>query len=187
MNLMPIILSDSYSENTLLNEKIDIIRTSLKENKIRITEKFTPFNETLYFYNALPYIPENRDVLKKANNICTMYVNWKKLEFTGISTTDIINKKLLKKQFGWNISIVDKDHTRNNYKNKQDYWVIFDSYNIADKYLKAFNNMFRTAIEQDAIDEYKKFKINPLKYPLTYDKLIPNAYELYDEIDKGLI
>lgn len=45
--------------------------------------------------------------------------------------------------------------------------------------------MFRTAIEQDAIDEYKHFKQNPMKRPLTYDKLIDNAYDLYDLVDRG--
>ena len=47
-----------------------------------------------------------------------------------------------------------------------------------------FNKMFYTEIELDTIDEYKKFVKSPDKRVLSFDQIVPNAYELYDEIDK---
>ena len=93
----------------------------------------------------------------------------------------------LKPQYGFCISIVDKDYTRNNFKNREFVWVVFDSEKTALKNMRLFNKMFRTAIEQNAIDEYKRFKQNPMKRPLTYDKLVDNAYDLYDMVDRGEI
>ena len=33
--------------------------------------------------------------------------------------------------------------------------------------------------------EYKKFKQNPDKRILSFDKLVDNAYDLYEQVDKG--
>ena len=51
--------------------------------------------------------------------------------------------------------------------------------------MELFNKLFMTAIEQDCVDEYKKFKLNPDKRVLSFDKQIDNAYELYELVDKG--
>jgi len=40
-----------------------------------------------------------------------------------------------------------------------------------------------TAMELDCIEEYKRFKENPEKRPLTFDMLCSNAYELYEQVD----
>lgn len=114
-----------------------------------------------------------------------MRVNWKKKTFEGMSTNEIANQ--LKEQYGWNITTVDADHTRNKYKNKTDAWVVFDTKEEAERNMKLFNSMFITAIELDAIEEYKRFKENPAKRPLTFDKLVENAYELYEAVDQGEI
>ena len=42
-----------------------------------------------------------------------------------------------------------------------------------------------TAIEQDCVEEYRKFKQNPDKRILSFDKLVDNAYDLYEQVDKG--
>ena len=90
-------------------------------------------------------------------------------------------------QYGWNVITVDKEHTRNNYQNKETCWCVFNKKEKALVALKIFNSMFRTAIEQDCIDEYKKFKQNPAKRVLTFNALIPNAYDLYDLVDQDLV
>ena len=51
--------------------------------------------------------------------------------------------------------------------------------------MKVFKSMFMTAIEQDCVEEYKKFKQNPDKRILSFDKLVDNAYDLYEQVDKG--
>ena len=84
------------------------------------------------------------------------------LKILKISTIDNINNANteLKDQWGWTIVTVDAEHQRNKYKNKSTAWVIFDTEEKAKTYMNLFNKMFITAIEWDAIEEYKKFKKN---------------------------
>lgn len=187
MNLQYIILNNKKSDNNIrLNSILENAADFIKENKIKFTEKKIMLGEMGYYHNALPIIPESRDLLNKTQDIVKIRVNWKKKDFDGMTIKQICDNEL-KLQYGFSISIVDKGYSRNNFKNKETVWVVFDSLNSASKHLTAFNKMFRTAIEQNAIDEYKHFKQNPMKRPLTYDKLIDNAYELYDAIDNGEI
>lgn len=187
MNLQFMLLNNKKTEDDeKLNAFLEILAEDIKKNKIRFSEKKVMLGDMGYYQNALPIIPESRDVLKKASDICNIQVNWKKKDF-GDMTIAEISKNELKQQYGFCISVVDKDYTRNNYKNKEFLWIVFDTENSARKYLAIFNRMFRTAIEQNAIDEYKRFKQNPMKRPLTYDRLVDNAYDLYDMIDRGEI
>jgi len=186
MNLQYMLLNNKKTEN---DEKMNIflenVAEDIKKLKIRFSEKKVMLGDMGYYQNALPVIPESRDVLKKASSICSIRINWKKEDFGDMSTTEIYDQ--LKQQYGFCVSIVDKDYTRNNYKNKESIWIVFDSEKAAEKNLQIFNRMFRTAIEQNAIDEYKRFKQNPMKRPLTYDRLVDNAYDLYDMVDRGEI
>lgn len=184
MNLQYLLLNDKKTiDDVFLNKALDRAADFIKNNKVKFTDKKTMLGEMGYYHNALPIIPDSRDLLVKPNGIVNMRVNWKKEDF-GDKTTDEICQEL-KLQYGFNVSIVDKGYTRNNFKNKETVWVVFDTLASAEKNLAAFNKMFRTAIEQDAIDEYKRFKQNPKKRPLTYDKLVANAYDLYDLVDQG--
>lgn len=184
MNLQYLLLSDKKTaDNKKLNNSLQELAYEIKKSKIKFSDKKTVFGDIQYYNNCLPIISETRDLLKKPNNICKIYVNWKKQDFDNMSTLGM--SLLLKEQYGFCISIVDSGYTRNNFKNKESAWVVFNSEYAADKAMKLFNKMFRTAIEQNAIDEYKKFKQNPMKRPLTYDKLVDNAYELYDLVDNG--
>lgn len=185
MNLQFLLLNDKKTNNEKLNVLLDSVANELKSVKVKFSEKKVMLGDTGYYHNALPIIPESRDVLKKASNICKIKVNWKKEPFEGLTSFEISD--LLKQQYGFCVSVVDKEYTRNNFKNKESFWVVFDSEKIAERNMRLFNRMFRTAIEQDAIDEYKRFKQNPMKRPLTYDKLVDNAYELYDMVDRGEI
>ena len=92
--------------------------------------------------------------------------------------------KRLPEHWGWSISVVDGNYKRNKYKNKTDMWVVFDTEEKAEEAIKLFNKMFYTEIELDTIDEYKKFIKSPEKRVLSFDQIVPNAYELYDEVDK---
>ncbi len=185
MNFQYLLLNDKKTSNAKLNAILKNTADIIKEKRIKFTDKKVILGDIGYYCNALPIIPESRDILKKATDICTMRVNWRKKAFEGMSADEIA--KELKLQYGFCITIVDKDHTRNNYKNKECVWVVFDSELTALRNLNIFNSMFRTAAEQNAIDEYKRFKQNPMKRPLTYDKVIDNAYELYDLVDSGEI
>jgi len=183
MNLQYLLLNDKKTNNEKLNSFLEGVAELLKRSKVKFSDKKVMLGDTGYYHNCLPIVPESRDLLKKANNVCRMYVNWKREQFPDMTTQEICD--ILKPQYGFNISVVDKDYTRNNYKNKESFWVVFDSEKLAKKNMELFNKMFRTAIEQNAIDEYKRFKQNPMKRPLTYDKLVDNAYELYDMVDRG--
>lgn len=185
MNFQFLLLNDKKTDNTKLNNYLDKVAEEIKSTKIKLSDKKVMLGDMGYYHNCLPIIPESRDLLKKASNICPMRVNWKKEAFEGLTSNEIYD--LLKPQYGFCISIVDKDYTRNNFKNREFAWIVFDSEKAAEKNMKLFNKMFRTAIEQNAIDEYKRFKQNPMKRPLTYDKLVDNAYELYDMVDRGEI
>ena len=185
MNFQFLLLNDKKTDNTKLNNYLDKVAEEIKSTKIKLSDKKVMLGDMGYYHNCLPIIPESRDLLKKASNICLMRVNWKKEAFEGLTSNEIYD--LLKPQYGFCISIVDKDYTRNNFKNREFAWIVFDSEKAAEKNMKLFNKMFRTAIEQNAIDEYKRFKQNPMKRPLTYDKLVDNAYELYDMVDRGEI
>lgn len=186
MNLQCLLVNNKKTENnTRLNNTLQELADEIKANKIKLSEKKTILGDMSYYRNCLPIIPETRDLLKKPTNICKMYVNWKKEDLSGYDLSRIVYPFPLKEQFGFCIDIVDTGYTRNNFKNKESAWIVFDSENSAIKNLRIFNKMFRTAIEQNAIDEYKKFKQNPMKRPLTYDKLVDNAYELYDLVDRG--
>lgn len=184
MNLQYLVLANKKTENnTKLNESLQDLANDIKENKIKISDKKVVLGDMSYYRNCLPIVPETRDLLKKPVNICDIRINWKKEDFKDLDTKTIFEQ--LKPQYGFCIDMVDVGYTRNNFKNKESAWVVFDSKNSAEKNLRVFNKMFRTAIEQNAIDEYKKFKQNPMKRPLTYDKLVDNAYELYDLVDRG--
>ena len=185
MNFQFLLLNDKKTDNAKLNGYLDKVAEEIKSTKIKLSDKKVMLGDMGYYHNCLPIIPESRDLLKKASNICPIRVNWKKEAFEGLTSNEIYS--LLKPQYGFCISIVDKDYTRNNYKNREFAWIVFDSEKSAEKNMRLFNKMFRTAIEQNAIDEYKRFKQNPMKRPLTYDKLVDNAYELYDMVDRGEI
>jgi hypothetical protein len=177
---------DMTCSDEKINKRLDTIRERIKKEKIKTTSKFTQSQDVKYYLNTLPNIPESRDVLIKPSTICTIYVNWKHLPFTNMSCQQILDKGLMKMQYGWNVSIVDKEHTRNSWSDKEIVWAIFDSEQSALKHRSVFNSMFITALERDAVDEYKKFKHSPLKRPLTFDKIIgEGAYELYKQVDNG--
>ena len=74
---------------------------------------------------------------------------------------------------------------RNKYKNKSTVWVVFDTEKKAKQAMEVFNSMFITAMEQDTVDEYKRFKESPEKRILSFDKILPTAYDLYEAVDKG--
>ena len=183
MNLMYFVLSDEKfsCKNKKIANKIESLKEKFKKTKIKISDKFTKLNNTFYYNNCLPYMSKDRDVLKKPTELCKIYVNWKKKPLNGMTTEEIIST--LKPQWGWTISTVDAEHTRNKFKNKNDLWVVFDSEAKAKEAMQTFNSLFITAIELDAIEEYKRFKENPEKRPLTFDKLVPNYAELYDAVD----
>lgn len=187
MNLMYAALSPSTftCKNKKINAKVLILKEKLKAKKIKISEKAIKLGNTSYYQNALPYISKTRDVLKKPNGVCLMRVNLKKKDFTGKSTDEIMQE--LKPVWGWNVTLVDEEHTRNKFQNKENIWAIFDTEQEALENMAIFNSFFITAIELDAIEEYKRFKENPAKRPLTFDQIIDNAYELYDEVDKGIM
>lgn len=187
MNYMSVVMSDVKVKNDILNKKIEGIRVSLKKNKIKITEKYKKVGNQVYYRNAIPYISNMRDVLTKPQVICKIRVNWTKKSFKGLTSKEILGNDMMKAQYGWIIDIVDSDHSRNNYKNKETVWVVFDTEEKAKKAMEVFNEMFLTAIEQDCIEEYKNFKKNPMKRPLTFDKVLgkEQAYPLYELVDKG--
>lgn len=185
MNYMSIILGerDVPKNNKRLSDSVEKLKQSIKKAKVKIDNKFVKLGDTLYYDNCLPYIPATRDVLKKPDGVCPIKVNWKKKSFEGMTTDEIC--KILKPQWGWCVAVVDEDHTRNKFKNKTIAWIVFDTEAEAKNTMTLFNKMFFTAIEKDTVDEYKKFKQNPEKRVLSFDKLVPNAYELYDQVDKG--
>lgn len=199
MNLQYLILEDKATDNEKLNLILNSIAKEIKDKKIKFAAEDKDQNNSknlnkdkrvilgggVYYKNVLPRIPATRDLYKKPTDIVNIRVNWKQESFEGLSSDDICFR--LPMQYGFCITIVDAGYKRNNYKNSESVWVVFDNKNTAIKHMKVFNKMFRTAIEQDCIDEYKKFKHNIMKRPLTYDKLVPNAYELYDLVDKGEI
>ena len=189
MNYMSVVMSDVKVKNDNLNKKIERIRVNLKKNKIKITEKYKKVGDQVYYRNAIPYVSNMRDVLNKPQKICKILVNWGKKTFRGMTVKDILNSETIKSQYGWIVDIVDSDHSRNNYKNKETVWVVFDTEEKAKKAMEIFNEMFLTAIEQDCIEEYKNFKKNPMKRPLTFDKVLgkEQAYPLYELVDKGEI
>ena len=184
MNLMYFVLSSAKftNKNNKLVTKVELLRENLKKEKFKVTDKFTKLGDTYYYNNAIPNITKERDVLVKPNSICNIRVNWKKKPFTGLSTSEAYEQ--LKQQYGWCVTTVDAEHTRNKYKNKTIAWVIFDTESEAKRNMSIFNSMFITAIEWDAIEEYRRFKQNPSKRPLTFDQLVENYAELYDMVDK---
>lgn len=185
MNLMYVIVNNlEYTgKNKAIKARVENLQTRLKKQKIKISDKNVLIGETHYYNNVLPFIAKERDVLIKPEDSCKIRVNWKKKSFAGMTTDQIVNE--LKEQWGWGVTVVDADHTRNKYKNRSDYWVIFDTKEEAENMRKLFNSMFLTAIEQDCIEEYKRFKENPEKRILSFDKLVSNAYDLYEAVDKG--
>jgi len=185
MNFQFLLLNDKKTDNGKINTYLEKVAEVLKSSKVKFSDKKTVLGDIGYYNNCLPIIPESRDLLKKASGLCQIRINWKKKDFGDMSVDEICNE--LKLQYGFCVSIVDKDYTRNNYKNREFVWIVFDTEKAAAKNLVLFNKMFRTAIEQNAIDEYKRFKQNPMKRPLTYDKLVDNAYDLYDMVDNGEI
>lgn len=187
MNLMSFVLStEEYNiKNKNIVRRIDKAKKAVKDEKLKIKKLSKKIGDVFYCDNYLPLISEDRDILKKSTDICSIRVNWKNLSFENMTTDEIV--KELKPQFAFNITIVDREHTRNKFKNKSVCWVVFDTKEQAKKALQIFNSMFITAIELDCIEEYKRFKLNPEKKPLTFDKLVENAYELYEQVDKGEI
>lgn len=183
MNLMYIVTSniEFSTKNKKLITRIENIKKKFEASKVKVSDNVIRLGDGLYYDNALPYISKDRDVLKKPHDICKIRVNWKKKTFKNMSTEEIINS--LKEQYAWNVTVVDAEHTRNKYKNKNEIWVVFDTEEKAKKAMDIFNSLFITAIELDCIEEYKRFKENPEKRPLTFDKLVPNYAELYDAVD----
>lgn len=185
MNLMYYVFNDEVlkTKDTYFKNQINILKEKVIKEKIKLAKKYKKIKSSLYYLNGLPLIDKSRDVLNKSFEVCKIRVNWKDVTITDPAKID----KILPEQYGWNISVVDKEHTRNNYQNKEVYWVVFDKKEKAEKALKDFNMMFRTAIEQDCIDEYKHYKQNPSKRILTFNNIISNAYDLYDMVDQGLV
>lgn len=186
MNLMYLALNpDSKLKDEKYNAKLQAVKDLLKKSKIKISDKYTKVGNTLYYKNCLPMIEETRDLLTKPTAPCKIRVNWKGEKFTGMSTSEIVKK--LPEYWGWVISVVDADYKRNKYKNKSDMWVVFKTEQECREAQSLFNKMFYTEIELDTIDEYKKFIKNPEKRILSFDQIVPNAYELYDEVDKNTL
>jgi hypothetical protein len=185
MNLMYYVFNDETLEtdDKYFINQLNILKEKASKGKIKVAKKYKKIRNSLYFLNGLPLIDKTRDVLSKSFKVCKMRINWKDI---AIDDPAKINE-LLPEQYGWNISVVDKEHTRNNYQNKETYWIVFDKKEKAEQALEDFNMMFRTAIEQDCIDEYKHYKQNPAKRILTFNNIIHNAYDLYDLVDKGLV
>lgn len=181
MNLMQDVISNTESviKNKHILERIESLKSTLKKNNVKITKTAVLLGDTYYYANGLPFISEARDVLRKPNMVCKVFVNWK--------NKSQITPSELKAQWGWTITTVDAEHQRNKYKNKSILWAVFDTEEKAKLCMNLFNKMFITAIEWDTIEEYKKFKKNPEKRPLTFDKIInkEDAYRLYDEVDQG--
>ena len=183
MNLMHTVLSSPTatvkSKKYGARERVTKGRELLNKYKIKISDEYIKLGETPYFHNCLPRIVKTRDVLKKPLQVCKMRVNWKRKVCTSEEYMS------LKEQYGWTAVIVDSEHTRNKYKNKSTIWVIFDSEKKAQQAMELFNTLFITAMEQDTVDEYKRFRENPDKRVLSFDKILPTAYDLYEAVDKG--
>lgn len=183
MNLMYLALNpNSKLKDDKYNAKLQFVKELVKKSKIKISDRYQKVNNTVYYKNCLPLIGENRDLLTKPTGCCSIRINWKNENFNGLSTSEIIDR--LPEFWGWCISIVDANYKRNKYKNKSDVWVVFDDKEKADEAMALFNKMFYTEIELDTIDEYKKFIKSPEKRVLSFDQIVPNAYELYNEVDK---
>lgn len=186
MNFMTIILNEKVltAKNKKIASKLDVVKDIVKKEKLKISKTIKKIGNSMYCLNAMPYISADRDVLKKPDEVCSIRINWKQKTFEGMTTDQIMNE--LKPQWCWYTTVVDEEHTRNKFKNKDIICAVFDSKEEAEKSLNAFNAMFLTAIEQDCIEEYKRFKQNPDKRPLTFDKIIgQRAYELYEQVDNG--
>ena len=185
MNLMYYVFTDEHLETSdkYFKEQLKILKKKVEDDKIKLAKNYKQIKNCQYYLNGLPLIDKCRDVLSKSFVVCKLRINWKDLKITDTSKID----ELLPEQYGFTVTTVDKEHTRNNYQNKEVCWVVFDKKEKAEKALADFNSMFRTAIEQDCIDEYKHYKQNPAKRILTFNNIISNAYELYDMVDQGLI
>jgi len=186
MNLMYLALNpESKIKDEKYNKKLQAVKELLKKSKIKISEKYHKVGTTLYYKNCLPLIKETRDLLTKPTGICKIRVNWKNEKFSGLSTDEIVEK--LPEFWGWCISVVDANYKRNKYKNKSDMWIVFSKEEQAQEAIELFNKMFYTEIELDTIEEYKRFIKSPEKRVLSFDQIVPNAYELYDEVDKNTL
>ena len=188
MNFMTVMLEERKLDSKFKKfaKKLEILKEKVKKEHVKIAKDLKKIGNSMYCLNAIPYISKERDVLKKPEEIVSIRINWKKKSFEGMTTDQIMNE--LKQQWCWYVVVVDEEHTRNKYKNKDTICVVFDTQEKAEKARRLFNKMFLTAIEQDCIEEYKHFRLNPDKRPLTFDKIIgKRAYELYDMIDKGEI
>jgi hypothetical protein len=186
MNLMSVVLEErklTGKDAKKFGAKVEELKNIVKKEKIKISQTIKKIGNSMYCVNALPYIASSRDVLKKPDSICSIRVNWKKKSFAGLTTEQMI--KELKEQWCWYTSIVDEEHSRNKFKNKDIICVVFDTKEEAEKNMEVFKKMFMTAIEQDCVEEYKKFKQNPDKRILSFDKLVDNAYDLYEQVDNG--
>ena len=185
MNLMDAVINnlEYCGKNKTIKEKVTNLQKRIKKEKAKFSDKNVLLGNMHYYNNCLPIVNKDRDVLRKPEDSCKVYVNWKKKPFTGLSTSEVMAN--LKEQWGWSVTTVDANHTRNNFKNKEELYVVFDTFEEAEKMRKLFNAMFITAIELDCIEEYKRFKENPEKRILSFDKLVSNAYELYEDVDNG--
>ena len=186
MNFMSVILEEkklTAKDSKKFGSKIENLKATIKKEKIKISKTIKKIGNSMYCVNALPYIASTRDVLKKPDIICSIRVNWKKKSYAEMTMDQIVED--MKEQWCWYTSIVDEEHSRNKFKNKETICVVFDTKEAAEKNMKVFKSMFMTAIEQDCVEEYKKFKQNPDKRILSFDKLIDNAYDLYEQVDKG--
>ena len=186
MNLMYAALNNVMSKNPKINVKIKQLQQKIKDEHIKFTDNFKKMRGLIYFDEGLPIIGKCRDVLKKPEDICTLHMSFdRKEDLSKVSVEDALKRFTTK--YAWCIHTVDADHKRNKYKNKTIAWVMFDSLEEAEKAKEQFNSMFITALEWDTIEEYRRFKENPEKRPLTFDQQGPNAYELYEAVDNGEI
>lgn len=186
MNLMAVVLEEkklTAKNSKKFNTKIENLKAIVKKEKIKISKTIKKLGNSMYCVNALPYVSPSRDVLIKPDVVCSIRVNWKKKSFAGMPTSEAI--KELKEQWCWYTQTVDEEHSRNKFKNKETICVVFDTKEAAERNMQIFKEMFMTAIEQDCVEEYKKFKESPDKRVLSFDKLVDNAYELYEKVDKG--
>lgn len=186
MNFMAVILEErklTAKDNKKFGATVESLKNLIKKEKIKISKTIKKVGNSMYCVNALPYIAGTRDVLKKPDEVCSIRINWKGKSYANVPTSVAI--KELKEQWCWYTSIVDEEHSRNKFKNKDIICVVFDTKEEAEKNMEIFKNLFMTAIEQDCVEEYKKFRQNPDKRVLSFDKLVDNAYELYEKVDNG--
>ena len=182
MNFMHLAMSKTFTKDPKMNKKIENLIFKLNDTKYTFADHPIDKGNGFYYNNALPIVSANRDVLEKDKEVCKMWVNW---GGTGCGCTyDLVNN--YNAQYGFKVITVDAGYKRNKYQNKESAWVVYNTADEAINAMKFFNSFFLTALEIDAINEYKKCKQSPDKRPLTFDQVIgPSVYDLYEQVDNN--